>query len=64
LPPKRPGRRPLDPSGGAAVPVHLTLTATMFDELRQRARREGVTVQTMIRRAMREGKQKANTFEK
>jgi hypothetical protein len=54
-PRKRCGRKPLDPSD-VSVSVNITMPAKMFAALRERARREQITVPEAIRRSMREAK--------
>lgn len=46
---KRTGRPPLDDDDDS-VPVHLTLTSAVYDELHSRARRDRVSVPERVRR--------------
>jgi hypothetical protein len=46
------GRPPLDDDDDS-VPVHLTLTATDYDELYRRAQAERISVPEQIRRTLR-----------
>jgi hypothetical protein len=49
---RSPGRPPLDDDEDS-VPIHLTVTASTYDDLYRRAQREGLSVPETIRRTLR-----------
>lgn len=56
-PTRPPGRPPLD-DDDESVPVHLTLTASDYDEAYQRAQQAGVSVPEIIRRDVKAAQKK------
>jgi hypothetical protein len=50
---KRRGRPPLDPSGRPAAPVHVKLSASLYDSAAKAAATRRESIQDLIRRGLR-----------